>query len=73
VNNGRSSCEVVADEQRFQQILLNFLSNAIKFTPRGGSIEVAVHIVETGLPSRDGPVLNMESGERRGLRSFIHS
>lgn len=34
---------VVADAKRIEQCLTNLLSNAMKFTPEGGQIDVAVH------------------------------
>jgi signal transduction histidine kinase len=48
---------VRGDAARLQQVFWNILSNAVKFTPRGGSIkvhwsntaaEVAVHVTDTG-------------------------
>jgi len=41
--------ELVADRRAFNQILLNLVSNAIKFTPRNGAVTVGAH--------RDGRML----------------
>jgi len=35
--------ELVADRRAFNQILINLISNAIKFTPRDGRVTVSVH------------------------------
>jgi signal transduction histidine kinase len=37
-----------ADERAVRQIILNFLSNAAKFTPRGGRIEIAARQAPDG-------------------------
>jgi signal transduction histidine kinase len=33
--------EIVADERKFKQIMLNLLTNAVKFTPDGGRVDVS--------------------------------
>ena len=45
--------DVVADPLRLQRILLNILSNAVKFTPSGGSITLRV-LEKSGAPVRYG-------------------
>ena len=38
----------VIDPARFKQVLYNYLSNAVKFTPEGGAIHVAISTPEEG-------------------------
>lgn len=53
---------LVADRLRFIQILLNVLSNAIKFTQEGGHVEISVHTREAGGEITEFLVLVADTG-----------
>ena len=40
--------EITADERKFKQILLNLLTNAVKFTPKGGTVSLSVARADDG-------------------------
>ena len=58
---------VKADKQRLEQILLNMLTNAFKFTGEGGRIQIRLRIMSTEIVVEiedDGPGITKEEQER---------
>jgi len=55
---------VMADRQRFKQVLLNLLTNAVKYTPLGGKVTVSASRTENGamriVVSDTGPGISQE-------------
>ncbi len=67
--------EIYADEMRFRQVLLNLLTNAVKFTPSGGHVAVDAHVDGAELVvtvSDDGPGIP-EEDQQYLLASFQQS
>ena len=65
--------QLMADPLRFRQIMLNLLSNSIKFTPPGGRIHLTVSINEDGslkIALIDSGIGMTPEGVRRAMEPF---
>jgi PAS domain S-box-containing protein len=64
---GEVNCEAVADENRLMQLLVNLLSNAIRYSPRGGTVSIEIkemkNFVEIGVAD-EGPGVPEELREQ---------
>lgn len=45
IDNAGSFISILGDENRYMQILLNFVSNSLKFTPSGGMVKLEVKLI----------------------------
>lgn len=79
-----ASLEIPADGRALRQIVLNLLSNAIRFTPRGGSVTVSlatgpggcqIRVSDTGvgIPAQDLPRLGIPFEQVRRSPDVAHS
>jgi signal transduction histidine kinase len=65
VDLGDSELSVVADRERLQQILVNLLSNAAKFSARGGPVRVTAE-------AREHLVAIMVTDKGKGIEKSLH-
>jgi len=69
VNVANDFPRVYADAVRIQQVLRNLMSNALRFTPRGGEVTIAARVTSNSVGSEvkgsgDEPVLLADEEER---------
>lgn len=62
--------EVLADSTHIRQILLNILGNAVKYTPEGGEIMLALQELPSRIPQRSQYVFTV-SDNGRGLSEVL--
>ena len=62
------SALVVGDADRLQQIVWNLLTNAVKFTPRGGSVELTLQRVNSAIELR---VIDTGEGIPPGFLPYV--
>ncbi|HEY1707965.1 MAG TPA: ATP-binding protein [Rhizomicrobium sp.] len=73
VDVNRDVPPVVGDPLRFRMVLINLVSNAVKFTPPGGTVLVSVALTRDGalaIAVRDTGIGMDQEGIREALRPF---
>lgn len=61
--------DISIDPLRMREVLSNILSNALRYTPRGG--EIAVGLTESGV-GLASDALSVEAVSKRGVTVFVH-